>query len=111
MLASQSSRLALEGSCGAGATDVARCRVDASALTQLTAGVRGTMRISRADRFGNVIPAGPDMLPFRVEATGVGPAEVETVEAGDGACEVRFEVRTTTQREATSPSTFDPPLY
>jgi hypothetical protein len=34
------------------------------------------------------------MLPFRVEATGVGPAEVETVEAGDGACEVRFEVRT-----------------
>jgi hypothetical protein len=93
VLASASSRLALEGVCRPGPADVTRCRVDASGLTALTAGARGAMRIVRADRFGNVIPAGPDMLPFRVEAAGVGPAEVETVEAGDGACDVRFEAR------------------
>jgi filamin len=93
VLASQSSRLALEGLCEPGPTDVTKCRVDSSGLSQLSAGTRGDMRIIRADRFGNVIPAGPDMLPFRVEASGVGPAEVETVEAGNGACEVRFEAR------------------
>ena len=93
VLASQSSRLALEGTCEPAQTDVTKCRVDAAGITQLVAGTPGTMRIIRADRFGNVVPAGPDMLPFRVEASGVGPAEVETVEAGDGACEVRFEAR------------------
>ena len=33
------------------------------------------------------------MLPFRVEATGVGPVTVETVESGDGGCEIRFEAK------------------
>ena len=93
VLASQSSRLALEGACEPGPADVSKCRVDTSDVAQLVAGARGVMRVVRADRFGNVIPAGPDMLPFRVEVSGVGPAEVETVEAGDGACEVRFEAR------------------
>ena len=93
VLASQSSRLALEGVCEPGPADVSRCRVDASDLARLVAGTRGVARVVRADRFGNVIPAGPDMLPFRVEVSGVGPAEVETVEAGDGACEIRFEAR------------------
>ena len=93
VLASQSSRLALEGVCEPGPADVSQCRVDASDLARLVAGTRGVARVVRADRFGNVIPAGPDMLPFRVEVSGVGPAEVETVEAGDGACEIRFEAR------------------
>ena len=93
VLASQSSRLALEGVCAPGPTDVGKCRVDVSELTRLTAGSRGVARVMRADRFGNVVPAGPDPLPFRVEVSGVGPATVETVEAGDGACEVRFEAR------------------
>ena len=93
VLASQSSRLALEGTCAAGPTDVSKCRVDVAELKRLTAGSRGVARVTRADRFGNVVPAGPDLLPFRVEVSGVGPAEVETVEAGDGACEVRFEAR------------------
>ena len=47
----------------------------------------------RADRFDNLIPAGAELMPFRVEVTGVGPADVETVEAGDGSAEVRFEAR------------------
>ena len=93
VLASQSSRLALEGACRAGPADPAKCRVDAAELKRLTAGARGVARITRYDRFGNVVPAGPDLLPFRVEVAGVGPAEMETVEAGDGACEVRFEAR------------------
>jgi hypothetical protein len=93
VLASQSSRLALEGTCAAGPADPGKCRVDTSELKRLTAGSRGVARITRFDRFGNVVPAGPDLLPFRVEVSGVGPAEIETVEAGDGACEVRFEAR------------------
>ena len=93
VLASQSSRLALEGACAAGPADAAKCRVDTSELKRLTAGARGVAKITRFDRFGNVVPAGPDLLPFRVEVSGVGPAEIETVEAGDGGCEVRFEAR------------------
>jgi hypothetical protein len=85
--------LALEGSCAPGATDVTKCVVDAQGLAQLTAGTLGVVRVERRDRFGNAVTAGPDMLPFRVEATGVGPVSVETVEAGDGACEVRFEAK------------------
>ena len=87
------SRLALEGTCAPGATDVTRCVVDASGLAQLTAGSRGVVKIVRRDKFGNAVEAGPDVLPFRVEATGVGPVSVETVESGDGGCEIRFEAK------------------
>ena len=93
VLASQSSRLALEGACAAGPADPERCRVDAAELKRLVAGSRGVAKITRVDRFGNVVPAGPDLLPFRVEVSGAGPAEIETVEAGDGGCEVRFQAR------------------
>ena len=87
------SRLALEGTCSPGTTDVTRCVVDASGLAQLTAGTRGVVKIVRRDKFGNAVEAGPDVLPFRVEATGVGPVSVETVESGDGGCEIRFEAK------------------
>ena len=87
------SRLALEGVCAPGATDVTTCIVDASGLAQLTAGSRGVVKIVRRDKFRNAVEAGPDMLPFRVEATGVGPVAVETVESGDGGCEIRFEAK------------------
>ena len=72
VLASQSSRLALEGACRAGPADPAKCRVDAAELKRLTAGARGVARITRYDRFGNVVPAGPELLPFRV-GRGRGP--------------------------------------
>ena len=87
------SRLALEGVCAPGATYVTKCIVDASGLAQLTAGSRGVVKIVRRDKFRNAVEAGPDMLPFRVEATGVGPVAVETVESGDGGCEIRFEAK------------------
>lgn len=83
----------LSATCVAAETDPAYCRIDASAMKNLEAGQRGIIKIVRADRFDNLIPAGADMLPFRVEVTGVGPADVETVESGDGSAEVRFEAR------------------
>ena len=73
--------------------DPNRCQIDASGLRNLEAGMVGIARILRCDKFGNVLKAYPDSLPFRVEASGAGPAEIETVEAGDGSCDVRFEAR------------------
>ena len=92
-LSSPHSSTTLSGMCVPGEADPAYCRIDASGVEKLEAGMRGTVKVLRADRFSNLIPAGPDLLPFRVEASGVGPADVETVEAGDGSAEIRFEAR------------------
>jgi len=62
-------------------------------VRQIEAGASGVVKVLRADCFDNLIPAGADLMPFRVEATGVGPADVETVEAGNGSAEIRFEAR------------------
>ena len=92
-VSSPHSSMTLAGTCVAGEADPAYCRIDASGIANLEAGMRGTIKVLRSDRFSNLIPAGPDLLPFRVEASGVGPADVETVEAGDGSAEIRFEAR------------------
>jgi len=92
-VSSAHSSLTLAGVCAAGEADPAYCRIDASGVAKLEAGARGIVKVLRADRFSNLIPAGPDLLPFRVEVTGVGPADVETVEAGNGSADIRFEAR------------------
>ena len=92
-LVADDSRRSLHGICEAAEADPNRCQIDASGLRNLEAGMVGIARILRCDKFGNVLKAYPDSLPFRVEASGAGPAEIETVEAGDGSCDVRFEAR------------------
>ena len=92
-LVADDSRRSLLGICEAAEADPNRCQIDSSGLRNLEAGVVGIARILRCDKFGNVLKAYPDSLPFRVEASGAGPAEIETVEAGDGSCDVRFEAR------------------
>lgn len=83
----------LSAVCAPGAVDPAFCRIDASEVKSLEAGQSGKIRVVRSDRFGNLIPATSELTPFRVEVSGVGPADVETVEAGDGSAEIRFEAR------------------
>jgi len=93
VVSSPNSQATLSATCVAGPADPAYCRIDASDVKQIEAGTRGIVKVLRADRFDNLIPAGAELMPFRVEVTGVGPADVETVEAGDGSAEVRFEAR------------------
>ena len=92
-VASLSSNIVLSATCVPAQADPAYCRLNATDCKIVEAGSRGIVTIVRADKFNNLIPAGENLMPFRIEATGVGPAEVETVEAGDGSAEVRFEAR------------------
>ena len=92
-VSSPSSTASLSATCVPGPADPAYCRIDASQVRQIEAGASGVVKVLRADCFDNLIPAGADLMPFRVEATGVGPADVETVEAGNGSAEIRFEAR------------------
>jgi hypothetical protein len=92
-VASLSSNVVLSATCVPAQADPAYCRLNATDCKIVEAGSRGIVTIVRADKFNNLIPAGENLMPFRIEATGVGPAEVETVEAGDGSAEVRFEAR------------------
>jgi hypothetical protein len=92
-VASLSSNVVLSATCVPAQADPAYCRLNATDCKMVEAGSRGIVTIVRADKFNNLIPAGENLMPFRIEATGVGPADVETVEAGDGSAEVRFEAR------------------
>eukprot|EP00854_Cymbomonas_tetramitiformis_P001872 gene1872-2542_t len=85
------SSISFEGVCDAGLTHVPQCFTIPSEAISIFAGQTTNLRVLRHDSFGNQVNATQDMLRFHAQASGPGPAQVHTVDLGDGSCEVRFE--------------------
>ena len=57
-VSSPSSTASLSATCVPGPADPAYCRIDASQVRRIEAGASGVVKVLRADRFDNLIPAG-----------------------------------------------------
>ena len=76
--------------CEPGRVDYTQCRVEGALHGRWIAGNQLSLTVTRADRFGNRVPRREGLAPFHGACTGPGDISCETLELGNGACELRY---------------------
>ena len=76
--------------CEPGKVDYQSCRVEGALHSRWVAGKQLALTVTRADRFGNRVPRREGLAPFHGVGTGPGKVTCETLELGNGSCELRF---------------------
>ena len=76
--------------CEPGRVDYTQCRVEGALHGRWIAGNQLSLTVTRVDRFGNRVPRREGLAPFHGVCTGPGEISCETLELGNGACELRY---------------------
>ena len=76
--------------CEPGKVDYGNCKVEGVLHSRWVCGKQLALVVSRSDRFGNRVPRREGLAPFHGVGTGPGKVTCETLELGNGACELRF---------------------
>ena len=76
--------------CEAGRVDYTRCRCDGALHNRWIAGTPLAMTVTRMDRFGNRVPRREGLASLAGHGTGPGDVTCETLELGNGSCELRY---------------------